>query len=316
MFKRYGTTTIAAALATVLLWSTSFAGMVAALQHFSPGHLLFLRWGLTSVGFVVFGLVTKMRLPERRDLPTFVLAGLLGFGIYQLLLVFGQQVVSASMAGFLVNLNPVLTTLIAVALGRESSNRYTWMGLAACMGGLVIMGAAKGSFSGSGQGMALIVVAALSFALYTVVSKPLFSRYSPTEVTTYAMVAGSLPFLVFAPGALQSVVTATPAQIATLVFLAVFPGAVAYALWSRTVAAMPPGVAARFLYLVPVVGVAVAWVWLGEAPQLLTLLGGGVTVAGVVLAGMRPATRTALAAPTSSPAGLVAFEAGAATEAA
>ncbi|MDR3685923.1 MAG: EamA family transporter [Coriobacteriia bacterium] len=315
MLKRYGTATIAAALTTVLIWSTSFAGMVAALQHFSPGNLLFLRWGLTSLGFVIYGRMTGMRLPERRDLPTLILAGLLGFGVYQLLLVFGQQAVSASMAGFLVNLNPVFTTLIAVAVGRESSSRYTWIGLVACMAGLAIMGAAKGSFSGSGEGMALIAVAALSFALYTIVSKPLFARYSPMEVTTYAMVAGSLPFLVFAPGAVHSVVTATPAQIATLVFLAALPGGVAYALWSRTVSAMPPGVAARFLYLVPVVGVLVAWVWLGEAPQLLTVLGGAVTVAGVTLAGMRTAG-DALPAPSVAPAALVAIEASAAGEAA
>ena len=308
MLKRYGTATLAAALTTVLIWSTSFAGMVAALQHFSPGHLLLLRWGLPSLGFVVYGLATGMRLPQRRDVPTLVLAGLLGFGVYQLLLVFGQQAVSASMAGFLVNLNPVFTTLIAVALGRESSSRFTWLGLAACMAGLVIMGAAKGSFVGSGEGMALIVVAALAFALYTIVSKPLFSRYSPMEVTTYAMVAGSLPFLVFAPGAVQSVATATPAQIATLVFLAALPGGVAYALWSRTVSAMPPGVAARFLYLVPVAGVAVAWAWLGEAPQLLTLLGGAVTIAGVTLAGMRPAGRTVVPAAPAVSVGLGGFE--------
>jgi drug/metabolite transporter (DMT)-like permease len=211
----------------------------------------------------------------------------------------------------------VFTTLIAVGLGRESGSRYTWVGLGACMAGLVVMGAAKGSFSGSGEGMALIVVAALAFALYTIVSKPLFSRYSPMEVTTCAMVAGSLPFLVFAPGAVQSVATATPAQIATLVFLAVFPGGIAYALWSHSVAAMPPGVASRFLYLVPVVGVVVAWAGVGEAPQLLTILGGVVTIAGVVLAGMRP-TRRALvgAAAPASAGGLGALESAAAVEAA
>jgi drug/metabolite transporter (DMT)-like permease len=157
--------------------------------------------------------------------------------------------------------------------------------------------------------MALIVVAALSFALYTVVSKPLFARYSPMEVTTYATVAGSLPFLLFAPGAVHSVATATPAQLATVVFLAAVPGGVAYSLWSRSVAAMPPGVASRFLYLVPVVGMAVAWVWVGEAPQLLTVLGGLVTIGGVTLAGMRPARVATGGVPTAACAGLGALDA-------
>jgi drug/metabolite transporter (DMT)-like permease len=155
------------------------------------------------------------------------------------------------------------------------------------MAGLAVMGASRGGFSGFGWSAALVVLAALSFALYTVVSKPLFARYTPLEVTTYAVVAGSLPFLVFAPGAVQSVVTATPAQLATIVFLALFPGGIAYLLWSRSVAALPPGVASRFLYLVPVIGLFVAWAWVGEAPQPLVIAGGLVTTAGVALSTLR-----------------------------
>ena len=214
MVKRYGLGTMVGVLATVALWSTTFAGLVVALKHFSPGHLLFLRWTLTALLFVGYGVATRMRLPERRDVGRFVLAGLLGFGVYQLLLVNGQQGVSASMAGFLINMNPVFTTLIAVALGRDIANGFTWSGLAICMAGLAVMGSAGGGLSGLSWSAGIIVLAALSFALYTIVSKPLLGRYSPLEVTTYAVVAGSLPFLVFAPGSITAVATASAAQIA------------------------------------------------------------------------------------------------------
>ncbi len=288
MLKRYGYGTMAAVTATVVLWSTTFAGLVAALQHFSPGHLLFLRWTLTALLFVAYGVATKMRLPERKDVPVFVLAGLLGFGVYQMLLVTGQQGVSASVAGFLINMNPVFTTLIAVVLGRDSANGFTWAGIGICMAGLAVMcGAGHGGFAGFTWSAGLIVAAALSFALYTIVSKPLLSKYSPMEVTTYAVVAGSIPFLVFAPGSAQAVATATPAQLATVVFLALFPGGISYVFWSRSVAALPPGVASRFLYLVPVLGLFVAWAWVGEAPQPLVVIGGLVTTAGVALSALR-----------------------------
>ena len=286
MVKRYGIGTMIAISATILIWSTTFAGLVVALQHFSPGHLLFLRWTTTALLFIVYGVATKMRLPARADIPVLVIAGLLGFGVYQTLLVFGQQGVSASMAGFLINMNPVFTTLIAVALGRDTANGFTWFGLAACMGGLVLMGTARG-FGEIGWSAALVVLSALSFAGYTVISKPLFSRYTPMEVTTYAVVAGSIPFIAFAPGAVSSALTAATAQLATVLFLALFPGGIAYVLWSRSVAAFPPGVASRFLYLVPVVGVGVAWIWVGEVPQMLTLIGGAVTLAGVAIATLK-----------------------------
>lgn len=287
MVKRYGIGTVLSVSATILIWSTTFAGLVAALKHFSPGHLLFLRWSLTAGLFLAYAVVTRMRLPERKDVPAFLLAGLLGFGVYQTLLVFGQQGVTASMAGFLVNMNPVFTTLIVVALRRETANSLTWMGLAVCMAGLAVMSAARGGFGAMGPSALLVVLAALCFALYTVITKPLFSRYTPMEVTTYAIVGGSVPFLAFAPGALHAVATASPVQLSTVVFLALFPGGISYVLWSRSCAALSPGMASRFLYLVPVLGVPVAWLWVGEAPALLMVVGGLVTLAGVALASVR-----------------------------
>lgn len=287
MLKRYGTGPLVAVLATVIIWSTTFAGLVAALKHFSVGHLLFLRWTLTALGFLAYAIATRMRLPRLRDVPAIALVGLLGFAVYQMLLVTGQQGVSASAAGFLVNMNPVFATLIAVALRRESASAFTWSGIAVCMAGLLLMASAHGAMGGSPTSALVVALAALSFACYTTLSKPLFARYTPIELTTYAVVAGSLPFVVFAPGSWHSLVTATPADLATVVFLAALPGGISYVLWSRAVAELPPGVASRFLYLVPVIGVPVAWMWVGEVPHALTIVGGLVTTAGVALSTVR-----------------------------
>lgn len=287
MVRRYGAQTMTAVAVTVLIWSTTFAALVAALDHFSPQHLLFLRWTLTALLFVVYGALTRMRLPDKADLPHLAVAGLLGFAVYQMLLVNGQTGVSATMAGFLINMSPVFTTVIAVALGRDRAGWNTWAGLAACTGGLLLMGQGKGGLGEIGPSAALVLLAALSFAGYTLVTKPLLAKYRPLEVTTYAMVAGSLPFIVFAPGSIEAVRTAQAGDIATLLFLAIFPGGIAYVLWSYAVKGLTPGLASRFLYLIPVLGVPVAWVWVGEAPQLLTLVGGLVTVAGVSIASVR-----------------------------
>ncbi len=301
MVKRYGAGTMAAIGATVLIWSTTFAALVAALSHFSPSHLLFLRWTLTSLLFIAYGVATRMRLPERSDLPQIVLAGLLGFGVYQILLVNGQTGVSASIAGFLINMSPVFTTVIAVALGREVASWFTWSGLALCTVGLAIMMMGRGGgFIEIGPSALLIIAAALCFSLYTLVSKPLLSKYKPIEVSTYAVVAGSVPFLVFAPGSLHALATASGSDIANLLYLAILPGGVAYVLWTRAVSGLNPGVAARFLYLIPVLGVPVAWLWVGEVPQLLTIVGGLVTVGGVSLASMRRASRAVPVVPTAA----------------
>lgn len=297
MVKRYGIGSILAVSATVLIWSTTFAALVAALDYFSPHHLLALRWTLTALLFIAYAVATRMRLPRATDVPRIAAAGMLGYAIYQLLLVTGQTGVTAAMAGFLINLSPVFTTVIAAALGRERTTAFTWVGLATCMGGLAVMGAAAGGLGSIGASAALIVAAALSFALYTIVSKPLLARYRPIELTTYALVVGSLPFLAFAPGALGALAAAPSAAVFNLVYLAALPGGIAYVFWARAVAGMPPGAAARFLYLIPVLGVPIAWVWVGETPQLMTVLGGLATVAGVAIAGIRGAARLAVDAP-------------------
>lgn len=287
MVKRYGAGTMLAVVATVLIWSTTFAALVAALRHFSPQHLLFLRWTLTAVLFAGYAVFTRMRMPERADLPKIALAGLLGFAAYQMLLVNGQTGVSATMAGFLINISPVFTTVIAAAIGGEPARWNTWAGLGICTGGLMVMAQGKGGLGGLGPSAGLVVLAALSFALYTLVSKPLLSKYSPLEVTTYALVAGAVPFVVFAPGSLGALSTASTVDLGTLVFLALFPGGIAYVLWARALRGLNPGLASRFLYLIPVLGVPVAWVWVGEVPQMLTVAGGLVTLAGVALSSLR-----------------------------
>jgi drug/metabolite transporter (DMT)-like permease len=305
MAQRYGYTTVAALVFTLVVWSTTFAGLRASLQYFSPGHLVFLRWGTAAVVLVAYGIVTGMRAPALRDIPAVMLAGALGFGVYQVALAYGQTGLTAGTGGLLINLAPAFTTVLAASLKLETATWRLWAGLAVSMGGVALLGVARGGFGGSPGHAALVVLAAASFAGYVVVSRPLLRRYSPLEVTTYAIVAGSLPFLVWAPGALAVLPTVPAAGFVTLLYMALLPAALAYVTWSRAISVLPPSVAARGLYLVPVAGLGVAWVWLGEVPSVLAVLGGLVVIAGVLVASSRPKGSTIGPAPAGRAAASV-----------
>lgn len=291
MSRRHKVRALLALAVTLAVWSTTFAGLRAALEHFSPGHLVVLRWGIASVLLVAYGLATGMKLPARRDLPAIVLAGGLGFTVYQVALAWGQTGLSAGTAGFLINLAPVLTALLAATMRLEALTWKIWTGLAVSSAGVVLLGLARDGFGGSMLHAALVALAALSFAGYVIVSKPLLGRYSPVEVTTYAIVAGSLPFLVFAPGALGAFAAAAPAGKLTLLYLALLPASLAYIAWAYVLASVPASVATRTLYLVPVLGLVVARIWLGETPGALAIVGGVVILAGVAIASAPSAAR-------------------------
>lgn len=291
MVERYGKAAVAALVVTLAMWSTTFAGNRAALAYYPPAHLVLVRWLVAAAALVVFGAFAGTRLPRMRDLPNIVAAGIFGFTIYQIALAFGQAGLSASVAGFLINLGPAFTTLLAVALRYERGGWRLWTGLVVSMLGIALLSAGKGGFALSLNAL-YVMLAAASFGVYVILQKPLLVRYTPLEVTTYAMVAGALPFLVFAPGVVHTVASVPLAGHLTVAYMALFPGAIAYVTWSRVVAAFGPGRAARFLYLAPVLSLGVAWVWIGEVPKLASVLGGLVILGGVVLAASKPTSTT------------------------
>jgi len=140
-----------------------------------------------------------------------------------------------------------------------------------------------------GVGALFVLLAALSQAGYFVLQKPLLSRSSPLVVTTYALWSGTLFLLPFAPGLGEAVRAAPAASTVAVIYLGVFPAAIAYLTWSMVLARVPASKAAPFLYLVPLLTVAIAWVWLRERPTLLSFLGGAVVIIGVTLMRLREA---------------------------
>jgi drug/metabolite transporter (DMT)-like permease/GNAT superfamily N-acetyltransferase len=276
---------VAAAVATVVVWSSAFAGISVVVGEgtLGAGQVALLRFLVASATMGVAAVATRMRMPKRQDLGRIAIAALFGITFYHLGFTFGEMKVSAGAASLIIAAGPIWTALMAIAFLGERLNKWGWAGVA-----LAFSGVAAISFGEGGgfrlEPMALLILgASISTAIYFVLSKKPLRTYSSLEFTSYIIWFGTLPMLVFLPG-LVSQLPATPASsIWIIVFLGVFPGALAYFMWSYALARMPASTTASFLYASPVLATFVAWVWQGTVPGAMTLAGGAAALAGVIL---------------------------------
>lgn len=277
----------------LLLWASAFPGIRAALapvggtvgpDGFGPGELALLRFGTASAVLAIYALVIRLPLPRREDLGRIALAGLLGISIYHTALNFGERTVQSGAAAVLISLSPVVTALLSTRFLGEQLSRWGWTGIGVSFAGglLVALGDGQGGLS-LDHGALLILLATLSTSLYFLVSKPGLARYSATEFTSYAIWAGTIPLLFFAPSLVSQIPSAPFPVMASAIYLGVFPGAIAYVLWGYGLSMLPASRVSAFLYLQPVNAAIIAWFWLSEVPGLPEIIGGAVAIAGVVL---------------------------------
>jgi drug/metabolite transporter (DMT)-like permease len=280
--------TVLAGVVTVVLWASAFAGIRMGLGSdgsvgYGPAELACLRFTVAALGLAVYACLGGVRLPAGRDLPAIILVALVAVPVYHLLLNFGEVSVAAGPAAVLINTSPIFTALLAMAFLGERLRLWGWIGIGVCFGGAVVIAMAKPGRLQWDPRALLILGSALSAGVYTIMQKPLLRRYSALELTSYLMWFGALTLLLFMPHTLAQMRAVPPAATLAVVYLGIFPAALAYVTWAYVLARMPASVAATLTYLIGPLSFIIAWVWLGEVPAALALAGAGLVIVGVVL---------------------------------
>lgn len=127
----------------------------------------------------------------------------------------------------------------------------------------------------------IVVAAMIVQGIYHPLSRMLLRTYTALEVAIYAMVAGAIMTVPFVPFEWQAIVSASPGAWLGAIYLGILPSAVGFVLWGYAVARLPVITSTSLLYLVPAVAVPISFVWLGEVPLPVEVIGGAVVIIGV-----------------------------------
>lgn len=275
------------AIATTLLtWSSAYVAIRHAVRGFPPASLALIRFAVASATLAALTLPTgrvSLRGMPWRDLRGFLLIGLIAIAIYHPALNAGERTVTAGAASLLINTGPIWTALIARAFLGERLGARGWIGTAlAFVGAMIVSVGAAGGIRFSG-GVGYILIASLCQALYFVLQKSYLRRYGALQSVCLVIWLGTIFLLPFAPELGRALRTATPAEIASAVYLGVAPGAIGYLTWTYVLSRMPASRAASLLYLVPPLAYLIGWGVLGERPDAAAFLGGVPIIAGLAM---------------------------------
>lgn len=281
------TTTVVAVIVTIVSWASAFPAIRAGLEAFGPTELGALRFAIAAVPAALFLLVKRPPLPAWNELWRFAVGGVFFVALYTVLLNYGELTVSAGAASFIINVSPIITAVLAMLVLGERFPLIAWAGTFVSFAGIGIIALGEGQGLNFNFGALLILGSALCTSVNTIVQKPLFTRHHPLTVSAWNMVIGALCLSPALPNGLAQMMVADSQPFWSVIYLGIVPSLVAYASWSMALSRLPASRASNYLYCVPPVATLIGFLWLGEVPGLLGVIGGVLALGGVAIVNLK-----------------------------
>lgn len=274
---------LAAIATTIIGWASAFAAIRVGLTALTPVELAAARYLSAAVPAGLYLLIARPPLPSRKDFLRLIVIGVLFISAYAVLLNTGEQTIAAGPASFIIQINPIIVALIAMPLLGERFGLGGWLGTLVSFLGVGLIAYGSGDGLGLNIGALLILGAALCTSISTILQKPLLGRMPALAVTAWVLLLGSLPLTPAIPETLAALRVAPPAVIGSIAYLVVLPTVIGYLTWAIALKRFPASRASNFLYCIAPTATLIGYLWLGEVPALLSLIGGAMAIGGVVI---------------------------------
>jgi drug/metabolite transporter (DMT)-like permease len=280
-----------------LCWAgNAIVGRVAA-GHIPPITLAFLRWGLAFLLILPFTWKQfRQDWPAiRAQLPLMLVLAITGISAFNTLQYWSLEYTSALNTLVLQSSAPLIVAIWSSLLVRVHLTLAQALGVLLSLGGVLVI-ISHGDLSALSQitfnkGDLIFLAAMVIFGFYSVLTlkRPAIHGLSFATFTFGCGAAGLIPLLLWELHARPMMAFDTK-NLLSLLYVAVFPSTIAYLCYNRGVHLIGANRAAPFFHVVPVLGSVMAFVFLGERPQLFHLVGFVLVIAGVFVASRKQAT--------------------------
>lgn len=280
------------AIVVVAIWGLTFISTKVLIGHgLSPQEIFLLRFLMAYVG-IWFISPRKLFADNWKDELWLLLGGITGGSFYFLTENMALEITLATNVAFIVCTAPLLTTILSLLIYKKEKATRSLIGgsLLALVGVALVV--YNGSFvlKISPLGDFLTLLAALSWAFYSLIMKKMANRYRTTFITRKIFFYGVLtilPAFLFRPWQSEFSLLLEPSVLFNLLFLGVLASLACFVVWNMVLKQLGTVRASNYIYLNPLFTLVGSAVFLGEQLTIVALMGAVLILGGVYWAGRR-----------------------------
>lgn len=285
-----------ALLGTNIFFAMNFTAIKFMINEgfIKPFGLNLVRVGVSGIllWLLFFIRPTKVVI-QKKHIGRFLLCGLLGITINQLLFVKGLSLTYSIHASLLMLATPIFITILAAWILKERLNLFKITGLALGIAGAILLISSRENSGNANNvllGDLLVITNAIAYALYFIAVKPLMQTYNPVAIIRIIFTIGFFMMLPFCWQEFRQIDVASftaPAWVAISI-ITITGTFFAYLFNIYGIKILGASVAGTYIYSQPFFAAAIAMVFLNEGFTWMKILAAACIFLGVYLTNKKP----------------------------
>jgi drug/metabolite transporter (DMT)-like permease len=277
------------------IWGGMYVVSDVVLDVVPPATLLLIRYAIALPVLWIAARISHTRGIQRADWPLLALTAFVGFGVSLLAQFAGTKLSTAAAGALITSATPAFIVLFAWLILHERASGRQWIGLGIASVGVLVVSLlgdqpATEEATNPLLGNLLLIVAAVSWALYSVLVKLNAQKYTALAIT---MMVTAFGIPIIAPVAAielrtQTIGTITLPVVLGLLYIGIASTAIAFFLWNKSFELLDAATASLFFFAQPVVGALLSAIFLGQTLGWSFIVGGGLILLGALLGMMTP----------------------------